>query len=493
MYESMILDTLDRIKEDEMIAEMEVCNHLMECYMKTIVIAENCNDDDLDKFGVFHESFYQEGEKMDKFKEAIQKGIEAAKGKEGESKLKRIALVIVRFITGFVNFVKTESVNRKQLIKNLEKETIEFEKDLAKASDAEQNDFIREVNEAIKKDASHASKEKPITEFNVFFVDKEDFFEEEVTVGQFGRGPHGKGRNNYPNNGRNEHNNNNQDNNNNNQNNNNGRGFHGKRRNNDSRNKPKKADPLMMDTSIGDSNPRETAYSNAVPIMSANNDEKAEYIRKIQELEEQNMALIKDLQEIANELPNSRLEIKKEGSVTKLIIKSGRNPADIPWNALKRYTELNEIAFKSVLNANPGNMVQIYVDKTQAKRAKLTLNLVEWLRNMDKAEPEWVAQANSFESFKKTISDLQHQQSSTGNTGKGGIYGIGNPGGSTYDKHFNSLGYTILYKFLFPVMSLLSIIQHVLTGIYKGITRIIKRRKFYETRIVEKGNTQYVY
>ena len=126
-YERMItnmqnelLDLIDQIEMQQAIAEMEVCNALLNSYSKSCMILENASDTaDLSSYSIFQESaeIYQEGEKWDKVKSAGSQALKDAKGKESESLIIRILKFIPRLIASFIRNLRA---NKKQMEKKID-------------------------------------------------------------------------------------------------------------------------------------------------------------------------------------------------------------------------------------------------------------------------------------------------------------------------------------------------------------------------------------
>ena len=78
MNDSMILETLDRMKSDQYLAEMEIYANLIDCYAHAALIVETCNVKDYSEFQVFSESFVLEDSK---FSNAMGNAKQAVRGK----------------------------------------------------------------------------------------------------------------------------------------------------------------------------------------------------------------------------------------------------------------------------------------------------------------------------------------------------------------------------------------------------------------------------
>lgn len=115
-----LLDLIDQIEMQQAIAEMEVCNALLNSYSKSCMILENASDTaDLSSYSIFQESaeIYQEGEKWDKVKSAGSQALKDAKGKESESLIIRILKFIPRLIASFIRNLRA---NKKQMEKKID-------------------------------------------------------------------------------------------------------------------------------------------------------------------------------------------------------------------------------------------------------------------------------------------------------------------------------------------------------------------------------------
>ncbi len=115
-----LLDLIDQIEMQQAIAEMEVCNALLNSYSKSCMILENASDTtDMSSFEIFQESceVYQEGEKWDRVKDAGSKALKEAKGDKSENIVIRILKFIPRLIMAFVRNLRT---NKKQMDKKID-------------------------------------------------------------------------------------------------------------------------------------------------------------------------------------------------------------------------------------------------------------------------------------------------------------------------------------------------------------------------------------
>lgn len=115
-----LLDLIDQIEMQQAIAEMAVCEALMNSYSKSCMILENASDTaDLSSYSIFQESaeIYQEGEKWDKVKSAGSQALKDAKGKESESLIIRILKFIPRLIASFIRNLRA---NKKQMEKKID-------------------------------------------------------------------------------------------------------------------------------------------------------------------------------------------------------------------------------------------------------------------------------------------------------------------------------------------------------------------------------------
>lgn len=115
-----ILDLIDQIEMEQAIAEMAVCDALMNSYAKSCAILENASDNaDLSSYNIFQESceLYQEGEKWERVKQAGSTAWKEAKGKKSENIVIRILKFIPRLIMAFVRSLRT---NKKQIDKKID-------------------------------------------------------------------------------------------------------------------------------------------------------------------------------------------------------------------------------------------------------------------------------------------------------------------------------------------------------------------------------------
>lgn len=135
-----ILDLIDQIEMEQAIAEMAVCDALMNSYAKTCAILENASDNaDLSSYDIFQEGYevYQEGEKWDRVKQAGSTAWKEAKGKKSENIVIRILKFIPRLIMAFVRSLRT---NKKAIDKKID----EVEKVAEKITEAVEKGDISE-------------------------------------------------------------------------------------------------------------------------------------------------------------------------------------------------------------------------------------------------------------------------------------------------------------------------------------------------------------
>ena len=135
-----ILDLIDQIEMEQAIAEMAVCDALMNSYAKTCAILENASDHaDLSSYDIFQEGYevYQEGEKWDRVKQAGSTAWKEAKGKKSENIVIRILKFIPRLIMAFVRSLRT---NKKAIDKKID----EVEKVAEKITEAVEKGDISE-------------------------------------------------------------------------------------------------------------------------------------------------------------------------------------------------------------------------------------------------------------------------------------------------------------------------------------------------------------
>lgn len=119
-----LLDLIDQIEMQQAIAEMEVCNALLNSYSKSCMILENASDTtDMSSFEIFQESceVYQEGEKLDKVKSSGSEALKTAKGKKSENIIIRILKFIPRFIMAFVRNLRSSKKSMEKKIDEIEK------------------------------------------------------------------------------------------------------------------------------------------------------------------------------------------------------------------------------------------------------------------------------------------------------------------------------------------------------------------------------------
>lgn len=135
-----ILDLIDQIEMEQAIAEMAVCDALMNSYAKTCAILENASDNaDLSSYDIFQEGYevYQEGEKWDRVKQAGSTAWKEAKGKKSENIVIRILKFIPRLIMAFVRSLR---MNKKEIDKKID----EVEKVAEKITEAVEKGDISE-------------------------------------------------------------------------------------------------------------------------------------------------------------------------------------------------------------------------------------------------------------------------------------------------------------------------------------------------------------